>query len=167
MPVEQQQFTVLHVSHPRAEGESEQRAPFCRERKIQVWENRGMGAQLLVRDLSPPDHRRNPKKVGTLTGITLGSGRGMLQLRAVSHGPVAPFRVAQCVSLCSLSPARRHCGQGCAGPTLPSPQPLWSGAVEQAAGALATLQLRESVFPQSSSRLSFPRVLFKHLKSHV
>ena len=139
VPVEQQKFTVLHVSHPWTEGESEQRAPFCRERKIQVWEDRGMGAQLLVRELSLPDRRRNPKKVGTLTGITLGSGRGMLQLRAVSHGPVAPFRARPvCVPVqpqprqeapwsglrwahTPLSPAslERGCGASCRSPGCP------------------------------------------------
>ena len=57
---------------------------------------------------------------------------------------------------------------GKAGPTLPSPQPVWSRAVEQAAGApwLPSNSMSQS-FPQSSRRLDFPRVPFRHLRAHL
>ena len=94
--------------------------------------------------------------------VTVGSGRGTLQLRAASPGPAAPFPACPARVPVPLQPHQEALWARL-GPHAPLPQPFWSRAVEQAAGApwLPSNSMSQS-FPQSSGRLDFPRVPFRH-----
>lgn len=63
-----------------------------------------------------------------------------------------PLRLSLAMGVHTAQPAASPaCVQGPVGPRAPLREP-WPAAVEHAGAALAALQLRESVFPQSSSR---------------
>lgn len=111
-----------------------------------------------------------PKKVGTHGSCC------QLCVVADLSGPERDTLAQGCLTSASLSchspsSVSAHC-KACrlAREAAPGPhprlcEPFWTPAVEQAAGALDALQLRESVSPQSSSRLSFSQGAVPHMEA--
>jgi len=129
----------------------------------------GGGTQLPVREWSLPDLRGKPRMGGwgRPDGSHCRLGEGNAPARGCFPGASGSLSSLSSKGPCAAA-APPGGAVGKAGPTLPSPQPVWSRAVEQAAGApwLPSNSMSQS-FPQSSGRLNFPRVPFRHLRAHL
>lgn len=113
----------------------------------------------------PPQPQREPEKVGTLRGTAAGSGRAAPAQGCAPGGPRLPSKPVQCGPRAAAALPGGAVVRATLGPRAPLGGPLGHGC--GASGALAVLQLRESVLPQSSSSATFPGLLFKRLKSRL